>query len=64
MGEFITWVLSSEQTKPIITTFLGAGAAVTIFGIGWQIFKYLVTKIKRTFVVSLAISPDNYRETY
>lgn len=64
MGEFITWVMSSEQTKPIITTFLGAGAAVTIFGIGWQIFKYLVTKIKRTFVVSLAISPDNYRETY
>lgn len=64
MNEFITWLMSSEETKPLITTFLGAGAAVTIVGIGWQTFKYLITKIKRTFIVSIIINPDNFRETY
>lgn len=64
MNEFITWLMSSEETKPIITTFLGAGAAVTIVGITWQSFKYLVAKIKRTFIVSLIINPDNFKHCY
>lgn len=64
MNDFITWIMSSEETKPIITTFLGAGAAVTIFGLVWQTVRYLVAKIKHTFIVSMVISPDNYRQTY
>ena len=64
MNDFITWVMSSEETKPFITTFLGAGAAVTVFSLAWQTVRYLVAKIKHTFIVSMVISPDNYRKTY